>query len=214
MQPIVEERWRGERRGRILQAASRLFSERPFEQASMDEIAHEAGIGKPTLYRYFGSKDELFGAVFAEVLDDLERRLDRALAAEARAEARLRALAAEIVPIFRDHLVSLRLVDEAAADQSKRRVFRERQARIAARLAAAIEDGMRNGEVRDVDAPRIAQLMIGMIWSAAAAGGRSDREIARDVTDLALNGIGSAAGLDASWPAAARTAPPMQEAAA
>lgn len=191
MQPIAEERRRGERRGRILRAASRIFSRRPFGLASMDEIAHEAGVGKPTLYRYFDGKDDLFAAVFSDVLDAVEERLDQALAAESGAEARLTALAAAIVPVFRDHLVSGRLVDgDAAADLSRRRVFRERQARIADRLATAIADGTRRGTFRAVAPDRVARLMLGAIWSGAAeAGDAPDREVARDVVDLVLRGL-------------------------
>jgi TetR/AcrR family transcriptional regulator, mexJK operon transcriptional repressor len=49
----------------ILAAARRVFLAGGFGAASMDAIAREAGASKATLYAYFSSKEELFGAVVA-----------------------------------------------------------------------------------------------------------------------------------------------------
>lgn len=49
----------------ILAAAQRTFLASGFEAASMDAIAREAGASKATVYAYFASKEELFGAVVA-----------------------------------------------------------------------------------------------------------------------------------------------------
>ena len=53
----------GEVDGRILNAARKIFLERGFEGASMDEIAMAARAGKPTIYARFGDKRALFSAV-------------------------------------------------------------------------------------------------------------------------------------------------------
>jgi TetR/AcrR family transcriptional regulator, mexJK operon transcriptional repressor len=47
----------------ILAAAQRTFLASGFGAASMDAIAREAGASKATVYAYFASKEELFGAV-------------------------------------------------------------------------------------------------------------------------------------------------------
>ena len=44
----------------MLDAAVRVFSRRGFHAASMDEIAEDAGISKPMVYAYLGTKEELF----------------------------------------------------------------------------------------------------------------------------------------------------------
>lgn len=49
----------------ILAAARRTFLASGFGAASMDAIAREAGASKATIYAYFASKEELFGAVVA-----------------------------------------------------------------------------------------------------------------------------------------------------
>ncbi len=44
----------------MLDAAVKVFSRRGFHAASMDEIAEDAGISKPMVYAYLGTKEELF----------------------------------------------------------------------------------------------------------------------------------------------------------
>ena len=49
-----------EKRERILRMASRLFAERGFNRADMEEIAKRSGVAKGSLYNYFQNKDELY----------------------------------------------------------------------------------------------------------------------------------------------------------
>lgn len=69
------------RREHILDAAERVFSRRPYDEASMQEIAQSAGIGMNGLYSHFPSKEDLFGAVVHVRLKEIRARipeLDRA----------------------------------------------------------------------------------------------------------------------------------------
>jgi AcrR family transcriptional regulator len=67
----VEDRRRGERVKRlprevrekqILDAAVEVFSEHGYHNASMDEVSEVAGVSKPMIYAYLGSKEDLFAA--------------------------------------------------------------------------------------------------------------------------------------------------------
>jgi len=81
---------------RILDAAGRVFLERGFRGASVDEIAEAASAGKPTIYARFPSKQ----ALFAAVIERLVRRntsLDAFSCAGNSIEQRLDALAALIL---------------------------------------------------------------------------------------------------------------------
>ena len=158
----------------------------------MDEIAAEAGVGKPTVYRYFPGKDALFAAVFVHALDELELRLASILAAERGIARQLGAIVRAMIPTFRDHLVALRFLgdDAAAVDQSQRRIFRERRARIAAFVSKALDGGLAAGEIgRPVDPGRVAHLVIGMIWSGTSSLAATDDELASEIAELVLHGI-------------------------
>ncbi|MBF6328846.1 TetR family transcriptional regulator [Nocardia transvalensis] len=56
----------GATRAAILGAAQELFAERGFERATVRDIAGRAGVNQALLFRYFGSKDELFRAAIAD----------------------------------------------------------------------------------------------------------------------------------------------------
>jgi AcrR family transcriptional regulator len=51
-------------RTRILESAHRVFSEKGYREATMDEIAEGVDLSKPALYRYYPSKEELFREIF------------------------------------------------------------------------------------------------------------------------------------------------------
>ena len=64
----------------LIEAAGRIFSRRGLQQASIDEVAEEAGYTKGAFYANFRSKEELFLAMlderFAARLEEIEAVLD------------------------------------------------------------------------------------------------------------------------------------------
>lgn len=60
----------------ILAAAMKVFSQCGYSGASVDAVAAEAGITKPTLYQYFDSKEQLFTAMMRQKRDDLLQPFD------------------------------------------------------------------------------------------------------------------------------------------
>ncbi|ROQ93241.1 TetR/AcrR family transcriptional regulator [Desulfosoma caldarium] len=69
-------------RERILAAAQEVFSQKGFHQATMDEIAERADVGKGTLYRHFPSKENLFHQLVQIRLNELEAQAECVLDSE------------------------------------------------------------------------------------------------------------------------------------
>jgi AcrR family transcriptional regulator len=69
---------RRRRREELLDVADRVIQRRG-PGVSMDEIATEAGITKPVLYRHFGDKDGLYEALTHRYVDELARALKPAV---------------------------------------------------------------------------------------------------------------------------------------
>jgi AcrR family transcriptional regulator len=63
----------------ILSAARTVFAQRGLE-ASLDEVAREAGLGVGTVYRRFPNRDALVEALFADGIDQITRIVDQGLA--------------------------------------------------------------------------------------------------------------------------------------
>ena len=66
---------RERREQEILDVAGAMFARAGYHSASMDEIAESAGVSKPMLYAYFGSKEGLYLAYIRRAGGELLERL-------------------------------------------------------------------------------------------------------------------------------------------
>lgn len=83
---------RAQKREHLIEVATRLFNRLGYHAAGIDRVIAEAGIAKTTLYRHFGSKDELIVAVLRRIDDQYRDAMRQAVDASAR-EPRQRLLA-------------------------------------------------------------------------------------------------------------------------
>jgi AcrR family transcriptional regulator len=86
----------------ILQVAGQSFAEGGYNRASMDRIADLAGVSKPMLYAYFGSKEGLYVAYIERTGSELVQRLVAA-AGPTTGEARVRAVVEEFLAFVQEH---------------------------------------------------------------------------------------------------------------
>ncbi len=68
------------KRQRILDAALDVFSLRGYAGTTMDGVALAADVSKPTLYMYFGSKEQLFEAIMLGGRDEMLEPFDHSSA--------------------------------------------------------------------------------------------------------------------------------------
>lgn len=68
---------RADREQQILDVAGPVFGAHGFSATSVADIAREAGISKPLIYNYFGSKDGLFERCLAHASDLLIGEIER-----------------------------------------------------------------------------------------------------------------------------------------
>jgi AcrR family transcriptional regulator len=79
---------RAANRDRILRAARKVFGARGFHAATIDQIAHEAGLSNGAIYYNFHNKADLFFALLDERLDGRIRHLQQTLATAPQSGAR------------------------------------------------------------------------------------------------------------------------------
>jgi len=72
-----------DKKQRIFDAALEVFTERGFEQATMDEIAAASDVAKGTLYRYFKSKEDLLDQLLLMTSQKVIERFSVAFTGEA-----------------------------------------------------------------------------------------------------------------------------------
>ena len=70
-------------RARLLKAAGSVFATRGYHDATLDEIARQAGLSKGAVYHHFSSKHELFLTLLSERLEDRLGDFERAFGEDA-----------------------------------------------------------------------------------------------------------------------------------
>lgn len=65
-----------ERRAQLLQLAKKSFSDRSYDDVSIDDLAREAKISKGLLYHYFPTKRDLYVAGLREIAEELVEKME------------------------------------------------------------------------------------------------------------------------------------------
>ena len=156
---------RAVREREMLAAARHVFSERGFHPASMDEIAERAGISKPMLYAYFGSKEGLYLASIRRSGEVLMRAIaeaaDQSLAPDEQLWRGVRAYF-EFVGSQRDGWSVLYREANAAGGEPAAEVAGMRR-RIVELVAALIKDvaSSKGAGMDDAEVDALAQALVG-----------------------------------------------------
>ena len=139
------------RRQAVLDTACRVFSRSSYRGATTAEIAREAGISEPILYRHFGSKRDLYLACLDEAWRGFRLACEQALASDP--EQSLGAIAdAYMAKKQRIRLVDLWIQalseasDDAVIAKAVRRQIREVHAFFAGVIARGQELGSVNAD--------------------------------------------------------------------
>jgi AcrR family transcriptional regulator len=71
---------RAERESQIVEVATRAFGTSGFASTSVADVAEQAGISKPLIYNYFGSKEGLYAVCVRHAADALTAEIERTAA--------------------------------------------------------------------------------------------------------------------------------------
>jgi AcrR family transcriptional regulator len=127
----------GQRYDVIVRAARDVFARRGYHQASIREIAREAGLSLAGLYHYVGGKDELLFLALDRSLDTLTTALDDALAAARTPELKLLALVRTHLEFAFRHPAALKIIN-----RDWELLAEPRRAEIAAKRAGYLQRGL------------------------------------------------------------------------
>jgi len=148
------------RRAEILDAARTVFARRGFAHGIIDEIAQEAGIAKGTVYLYFSSKTEIYKAV----LDHDMKLLKQGTMARIEAAETLRDKIFGFILVRMENAEQrkefFRIMDSEQGNLSMTRSeYRDFLQEPVLRMAAAIERGVEQREIRPVPAEKISWMI-------------------------------------------------------
>ncbi|HCL06346.1 MAG TPA: TetR/AcrR family transcriptional regulator [Chitinophagaceae bacterium] len=146
----------------IVTKAASLFREKGFKAASMRDLAEAVGVEAASLYNHIKSKTELLHELCFSVANRFLQKIDEVEAEKIssieKVEKLLRFHINEMIHHYEEVYVSDRewkhLADPYLSNfQNQRRIYRKR-------FAAIIESGIRNNEVKKIDAPTAVLIIL------------------------------------------------------
>jgi AcrR family transcriptional regulator len=158
-----------ERRAVILSAAEGVFARCGYHRASLDEIAHAAGVSKALIYEHFASKRELHGSLLDAHATEIFARLQRGAGEGATSEERLRGGIDAFLGFVEEHREAWRALFRDAAEPDVAELISRVQAEAAAVVAGLMDAQGEDADpaARDLRVAMHAQLLSGGIQSLA-----------------------------------------------
>jgi AcrR family transcriptional regulator len=181
----------------IMEAGLKIFSQKGFHKTKIEEIAQEAGIGKGTVYEYFAGKEQLFQEILEDGLNLFDTLVQEEVQLYERTNEKLQALVRNSIvlwqryrPLARSMLSEITLFDEAF-----RTSLLERHERWLSYIQMVIDEGIKNGEIREINSKLFARLFYGGIgtivnpYDDTMLAEETIAELARQTVDYYLRGI-------------------------
>jgi len=143
-----------------------IFSERPFHQVKMEEIAERAGVGKGTVYGYFSSKEELFKEMIQESSNVYFREALAAVREPESVEEKLKNLFHYHLHFIEKYAAAARiLAGERRLPRPGIEAAKERHAKMERFISELLIEGINNGEFRNIDVKVVSQIIMGTFSS-------------------------------------------------
>jgi len=169
-------------RERILEVAKGAFT-RSGANASLDDIAKEAGVGAGTLYRHFPTRDALIEAVYRTEVEKLAIAERRFAAAMSPSEA-LRAW----MLLFVDYIATKQIIAPAlnAYVGGPSKLYEGSRAQIQGAINALVKRATKSGDIRrDLEPFDLLRALVGV---SHVASGPEWQQSARRLVDILITG--------------------------
>ncbi len=175
----------GTRKDVIIAKAAKLFREKGFSATSMRDLAEHVGVEAASLYNHISSKAEILQEICFKTANNFMSHIEEVDAnpnktAIEKIQEILRFHIKQMLDNYEEVYVSDRewkhLTDPYLSNmQSQRRAYRQR-------IASVIEEGIRKGEIKPIDAPTAVLIMLHAV-SGIESWHRSKKKIEGEVLE-------------------------------
>ncbi|WPD23861.1 MAG: TetR/AcrR family transcriptional regulator [Candidatus Electrothrix aestuarii] len=187
------EREKQRQRRDMLDAAMKLFAEKGYHNASMQEIAEHAEFAVGTLYKFFKNKEDMYKALVTEQADRFHVSLSAALASSEDEIEQLRSYIQTKGEVFMSNESFIRLYfaeTRGASFNIKAGLdseLRDRHHQMLQRVAAIFARGMEKGRFRRIAAPFHMAVAMDSLCNAFLTNWLEGRDTYPESPDTILN---------------------------
>ena len=169
--------WQEFKRQSIQEAVIRLICREGLKSVTMERVAQEVGIAKGTVYLHYRDKQELLDSVKESALAPIMSKVDEVLRGSDAPDRKLRACAAEYFSYFDEHrdLFRVLIYEREVTRVSGSRYQSDRYRHLIQETARVINEGVRGGVFRDVDAHNVAAMFIESMFALMNQRLRSEK---------------------------------------
>lgn len=156
-------------RERLLREAARLFYRLGYASTSVREIVEAAGVTKPVLYHYFGSKEGIYREIMEHTLNQFRERLAAFRSRSGTAVERIRQLSNDLFSLFlanKDHVRLMYSIYYGPPQGAPPVDFEQFHAEVVAALRSAMQEGIHSGELRPGNPEHYTWAVIGGVTVA------------------------------------------------
>lgn len=185
------------KRDAVLNMAARLFIERGYGRATLNDVADQLNITKPALYHYFSSKEDILLECYRLGWDMAEAEIRRIRLGGEPGIGKLRHFICAYARLMaKDHGAILVRVDDRELSPEPRAEVRGWKREIDAAVRGFIREGIADGSVRPCDVRAASFLISGSLnWIGhwrRPGGPMTPEEIGDHFADLLLGGLAAA----------------------
>lgn len=152
--------------GKILEAAKKIFVERGFSGAKMQQIADAAGINKALLHYYFRSKDKLFDIIFEREVDDFISHFSSSFAPQGTIEETLKSSMQRAIQYFSENpVIPVSIINELNRNPQKVDLIKNnvRLTGFVHRLKARVETDIREKKIKEIRPEKLLMAIMSLI---------------------------------------------------
>jgi AcrR family transcriptional regulator len=192
----VNKVWKELKKESLMKIVVQVLSREGLNDLTMDTVAREAGVAKGTLYTYFRNKQDLVREAIDISIAPMLEELNGILKSKLSPDQKLRKMTLRHLAYFEAHrdFFSIFVHDRHNEQRRLKRYRSHHYQDFLERVASVIRDGIRAKIFRDIDAKKIAAMLVESNISIIFQRLLSDHPdpVERDaalITDVFLNGI-------------------------
>jgi AcrR family transcriptional regulator len=182
-------------RDEVYRTSVKIITEEGIVALTLDRIAKEIGVSRPTLYNYFPDRAGIVTFIENRAFEPLGALLEEIVAAEGAAQDKLAQICTAVIDsVYRERALVLAIFHKEMLEGVVKDAKAAKRERAVALISKVLEHGIESGELRPLPVQAAAEVILGAITglvdSMVYSGSfRTADEVVPPMLDVLLRGL-------------------------